>query len=128
MTASFLRFIGRDDQIATIRQRLQVVRLLTLTGPGGIGKTRLALQASAPQGSPAFVDLAPGADDSLVVAVLAHWGLSSGKVSRCSTRLPELLREGACCSCWTIASTSRPRVRYSSSGSDLRAGSRRADG
>jgi predicted ATPase/class 3 adenylate cyclase len=42
-------FLGREAQLSTIRDLLETagVRLLTLTGPGGIGKTRLALQAAA---------------------------------------------------------------------------------
>jgi predicted ATPase/class 3 adenylate cyclase len=45
------RLIGRDAELAVIRNHLDSssVRLLTLTGPGGIGKTRLALQAAADQ-------------------------------------------------------------------------------
>lgn len=41
-------FIGRDDDIAAIAQRLRDshCRLLTLVGPGGIGKTRLAVEAA----------------------------------------------------------------------------------
>ncbi len=38
-------FIGRESELATIEQLLGLSRLLTLTGPGGSGKTRLALQA-----------------------------------------------------------------------------------
>lgn len=45
------QFIGREDELAIITDRLQDVscRLLTLVGPGGIGKTRLALQAAKMQ-------------------------------------------------------------------------------
>lgn len=38
-------FIGREREIAQIKQLLHQVRLITITGPGGVGKTRLALQA-----------------------------------------------------------------------------------
>lgn len=41
------RFIGRDVEIAAVRQALATGRLVTLTGPGGIGKSRLAVQAAA---------------------------------------------------------------------------------
>jgi non-specific serine/threonine protein kinase len=41
------RFIGREREIEEIRQRLSEARLLTLTGPGGTGKTRLAQQISS---------------------------------------------------------------------------------
>ena len=43
------RLIGRQDELAEITQRFRdnEARLLTLTGPGGTGKTRLALQAAA---------------------------------------------------------------------------------
>ena len=38
--------IGRDDAIDVVRERLAVDRLVTLTGPGGVGKTRLAIEAA----------------------------------------------------------------------------------
>src|SRR5262249_27643970 len=40
-------FVGRDDVVKQAKQLLQRSRLLTLTGPGGIGKTRLSLQVAA---------------------------------------------------------------------------------
>jgi predicted ATPase/class 3 adenylate cyclase len=62
-------FLGREAQLAATRDLLDAagVRLLTLTGPGGIGKTRLALQGAADQidrfeDGVYFVDLAPVRD------------------------------------------------------------------
>ncbi|WP_327089163.1 hypothetical protein OIE66_00635 [Nonomuraea sp. NBC_01738] len=39
-------FVGRSDDISRIRDVLQQARLITLTGPGGVGKTRLAVEAA----------------------------------------------------------------------------------
>jgi predicted ATPase/transcriptional regulator with XRE-family HTH domain len=75
-------FVGREAEVAAVCDRLlqPEVRLLTLTGPGGVGKTRLALQAAAevmtqpgvfPDGV-WFVPLAPVRDPSLVPAALAQ--------------------------------------------------------
>src|SRR4051794_22921540 len=48
LPAFLTRLIGRDEQVEEVRERLldEDVRLLTLTGPGGIGKTRLAVEAA----------------------------------------------------------------------------------
>lgn len=40
-------FIGRESEIRAVQNQLAQVRLLTLTGPGGVGKTRLSLQVAA---------------------------------------------------------------------------------
>jgi len=40
-------FVGRDAEVRELVQLLNEARLLTLTGVGGVGKTRLALQVAA---------------------------------------------------------------------------------
>lgn len=47
LPSSFTRFVGRDEELSIINTHLvaRERRLITLTGPGGIGKTRLALEA-----------------------------------------------------------------------------------
>jgi len=57
-------FVGRRDELTAIKRHLQGTRLLTLTGPGGIGKTRLAMKAAKDaigdfQDGCFFVSLAP---------------------------------------------------------------------
>ncbi len=43
----FTSFVGRETQVAALRTQLSGSRLVTLTGPGGSGKTRLAAQTAA---------------------------------------------------------------------------------
>ncbi|HUF07528.1 MAG TPA: adenylate/guanylate cyclase domain-containing protein [Candidatus Binatia bacterium] len=47
LPAQATTFIGRDEEVARIRELLRENRLVTLTGPGGTGKTRLSLQVAA---------------------------------------------------------------------------------
>jgi predicted ATPase/DNA-binding SARP family transcriptional activator len=60
-------FVGRDDDVSGVLKKLGEERLVTLTGPGGVGKTRLAAEMSARLGAPAwFVELAPVTDPAEV--------------------------------------------------------------
>jgi predicted ATPase/DNA-binding SARP family transcriptional activator len=52
-------FIGREEDLARIRRLLGDNRLVTLVGPGGAGKTRLALEAARDAGDARLVELAP---------------------------------------------------------------------
>lgn len=71
-------FVGRDDEIALAKSLLQRpdLRLLTFTGPGGIGKTRLAVEVAGasgshfPDGVP-FVSLASIRDPAMVMTAIA---------------------------------------------------------
>lgn len=70
-------FIGRQAEIKSGLGLLDRTRLLTLTGPGGTGKTRLSLQLAAeaatdfPDGA-FWVPLAPLSDPELVPSTIAH--------------------------------------------------------
>ena len=70
-------FVGRAAEIAEVKARLTESRLVTLTGSGGCGKSRLALQVAAdllddyPEGV-WLVELAPIADPALVPQVIAE--------------------------------------------------------
>lgn len=86
-------FIGRDRERAEVRELLERSRLLTLTGAGGTGKTRLALQvaeeiAGAFGDGVRFVDLAPLTDHALVPKAIAG---ALGVVERRDETLAETL-------------------------------------
>ena len=57
-------FIGRRHELAETRRRLSAARLVTLVGPGGVGKTRLAIRAAS--------DLARGVPDGAWLVQLAE--------------------------------------------------------
>ncbi|MDX1624033.1 MAG: tetratricopeptide repeat protein [Gemmatimonadota bacterium] len=64
-------FVGRQQELGAVRGRLESERLITLTGPGGTGKTRLALQVAAEvvdgfDDGVWLVELAPLSDPGLV--------------------------------------------------------------
>src|SRR5215469_4327197 len=76
LPAQVSSFIGRDAELAEVRGLVGGSRLVTLTGGGGGGKTRLALQVAAGLADGAgdgvwFVDLAPLSDPGLVAVTVA---------------------------------------------------------
>jgi predicted ATPase len=89
----------RDVEEAVHRLRWGGVRLLTLTGPGGVGKTRVALAATQAlrrdcPGGPTYVSLAPLRDARLVTPTMAReLGLREAGGGRIEDLLVEHLRE-----------------------------------
>ncbi|WP_433306143.1 BTAD domain-containing putative transcriptional regulator [Actinoplanes sp. CA-030573] len=72
LPAPLSTFIGRHDEVVTLRGRVRDTRLLTLTGPPGVGKTRLAIEVAAgfPDGA-WLVELAPLTDPGAVAGAVA---------------------------------------------------------
>jgi predicted ATPase/class 3 adenylate cyclase/DNA-binding CsgD family transcriptional regulator len=73
-------FVGREAQIGQVRQLLADNRLVTLTGAGGVGKTRLAAQVAAELADEfgdgvCYVDLAPIDPDVVAVTAARALGL-----------------------------------------------------
>jgi len=94
LRAELTSFVGRDAELAQVAGLLGAHRLVTLTGPGGAGKTRLAAEAAraelaAPPDGVWLVELAPVTDPAEVPS------------AACSPRWPT----GTRCSCWITAST-----------------------
>lgn len=92
--------VGREKELAELEEMLarEEVRLVTLTGPGGTGKTRLGLQAASevlddnayPDGV-WFVDLSPLVDSGLVVPTIA--GVLGVKEAGGGTPIVDTLKE-----------------------------------
>ena len=114
-------FIGRDAELEQVLGSVRASRLVTLTGPGGTGKTRLAVEApppcapstkTAPGSSSSPVSPRPTGSGGPWPARSARWRLRSGAPclrdrpcsSSCAT-----WPDGRWSLSWTTASTSSPR-------------------
>ena len=82
LPAQLTSFVGRDEELNRVTKLLDEARLVTLTGPGGTGKTRLAIEAAARLADQApdgmwFVPLAPVRDAiDVPQAVLSALGIA----------------------------------------------------
>jgi predicted ATPase/DNA-binding CsgD family transcriptional regulator len=88
LPAALTSFVGRDRELAAVAELAGAHRLVTVTGPGGTGKTRLALrvaerlESSYPDGA-WWCDLAPLTDPALFGdAVVQALGLNAGSADR----------------------------------------------
>jgi predicted ATPase/class 3 adenylate cyclase len=92
-------FVGREKEISEVKQELAEHRLVTLTGSGGTGKTRLALQVSAEllekfEQGVWFVELAPLTDPDLIPkTILSAMGVQEQKGKLSMEVLKEFVQE-----------------------------------
>ncbi len=67
-------FVGRDQELVTLAASIEAIRMVTVVGPGGVGKTRLALELGrnvAVGRDFVFVELAPLVEDDAVAGAIA---------------------------------------------------------
>ncbi|MFA1539062.1 BTAD domain-containing putative transcriptional regulator [Actinomadura monticuli] len=79
LPAQLTSFVGREEEMRRVGAMLADGRLVTLLGPGGAGKTRLAIEAAGRErGEVCFVDLAPVVAAEVPKALLGALGLREG--------------------------------------------------
>ncbi|MBC9717938.1 hypothetical protein H9Y04_35945 [Streptomyces sp. TRM66268-LWL] len=88
-------FVGRESELRAAARAFGTTRLVTLTGPGGVGKTRIALRAAERLGSRLaqgawFVELSPVLDPALVPQAVTN---ALGPVDQTSRPLLDVLVE-----------------------------------
>ena len=113
--------LGRDTDVQTLRHWLAdpAARLITLTGPGGVGKTRLALElaraiAAEGAGRVVFVPLAAIRNPAFVAPAIAEaLGLSDVTALDLPRRARVACEDRPRCWCSTISSRCWTRRRWS---------------
>jgi predicted ATPase/DNA-binding SARP family transcriptional activator len=101
LPAQLTSFVGRDEELEKVGRLLSHARLITLTGPGGAGKTRLSVEVAAGVADQApdgvwFVPLAPVRDaadvpQAVLAAIGAHevaWPVSAAEAARLAAMEP----------------------------------------
>jgi predicted ATPase len=125
-------FLGREEELEHAERLLEKARLLTVSGPGGVGKTRFALELASRQlerfpNGVFWVPLAPLRDSTLVMESLAHAAGAKGDLAahigsrhvllvidnleQVVEAAPELSRLLAACEHLTLLVTSRELLR-----------------
>jgi predicted ATPase/DNA-binding CsgD family transcriptional regulator len=92
-------FVGRATEVDELSQALATERLVTLVGPGGIGKTRLAIAVASQvagsfPGGGAFVDLVPVSREFIVEAVAGALGLGERAGESLTVTVQARMRSG----------------------------------
>ena len=112
------RFFGRQQETARLVDLLsrRTVRLVTLAGPGGVGKTRLAIEVARRLAGMfahdiCLVELAGVADAGLWMTRSRRRCVCRLAAARPPTRLWSTCATRPCCWCWIIANTWRKRAR-----------------
>lgn len=99
LSVQLTSFIGREKEISEIRKLLSGTRLLSILGPGGTGKTRMALQTGADvidefNDGVWITELAPLSDPELVLPTIARSaGISEQPGQKTETTLLNYLKE-----------------------------------
>ncbi len=101
LPAPLTSFVGREEEVAAVQQflRSEDVRMVTVTGPGGVGKTRLALSVAMRclaycRDGVFFVALSPIREDHLVLPTVAQvLGLRDGASTSILQRLQAHIHE-----------------------------------
>ncbi|MGE5223954.1 MAG: adenylate/guanylate cyclase domain-containing protein [Omnitrophica WOR_2 bacterium] len=102
LPAQLTSFIGREKEKAEIKALLNTTRLITLTGSGGIGKTRLALEVAAEEltsytNGVWLIELAPLTDPSQMIPTLAQlFGLREYTFTSLKKVVMDYLRDKKC--------------------------------
>ena len=111
LPAQATSFLGREGDLVEVRKLLRESRLVTLTGVGGVGKTRLAVQAAADAAAGYkdgvwLVELA-GVTDTAAIghAVASVLGIAQGRARPSRTASSAHSPAGKFSSCSTIANT-----------------------
>ncbi|MEU4700510.1 BTAD domain-containing putative transcriptional regulator [Nonomuraea dietziae] len=91
LPAALTDLVGRDDAVREVRAALERSRLVTLTGPGGVGKTRLAIEAARAHPNAHLVELADTDDPAQAVAQALRLPDTTDLTTALHARHPTLL-------------------------------------